>query len=181
MAIQYSHCSLHNNKSKQNFYRGKDSMKSVFANLKEHAIEIINWEKNEMLTLTNKQEKEYKKQILCPICKEEFNDILNEDENYRRVWGHCRYTWEYRAVGHSIYHLRSQAPKETPVMFHNGSNYEYHFTIKELVEKFECQFEFLKENTEKYKTFSAPIAKGTESGKTTYKIKFIDSVKFISS
>ena len=38
-----------------------------------------------MLTLTNKQEKEYKKQILCPICKEEFNDILNEDENYRRV------------------------------------------------------------------------------------------------
>ena len=48
-------------------------------------------------------------------------------------------------------------PNETPVVFHNGSSYDYHFIIKELANDFEGQFECLGENTEKYKTFSIPI------------------------
>ena len=42
-------------------------------------------------------------------------------------------------------------------MFHNGSIYDYHFIIKELVKEFEGNFECLGENTEKYITFSVPI------------------------
>ena len=37
------------------------------------------------------------------------------------------------------------------VVFHNGSNYDYHFTIKELAKKIEGQFKCLGENTGKYK------------------------------
>ena len=37
----------------------------------------------------------------------------------------------------------------------NGSNYDYYFMIKEFDKIFEGQFEFLGENTEKYKTFYA--------------------------
>ena len=48
---------------------------------------------------------------------------------------------------------------EIPVLFHNGSNYDYHFIIKELANEFEGQFEYLGENTEKYKNFSVPIEK----------------------
>ena len=48
---------------------------------------------------------------------------------------------------------------EIPAIFHNGSNYDYHFIIKELAKGTEEQFEFLGQNTEKYKTFSAPIEK----------------------
>ena len=44
-------------------------------------------------------------------------------------------------------------------MFHNGSTYDYHFIIIELVEKFEGNFECLGENIEKYITFSVPIKK----------------------
>ena len=33
--------------------------------------------------------------------------------------------------------------KKIPVVFHNGSNYDYHFIIKELAEVFEGQFECL--------------------------------------
>ena len=67
-------------------------------------------------------------------------------------------------------------------MFHNGSTYDYHFIIKELGKKSEGQFECLKENTEKYITFSVPIKKEFDNGKTvTYKLKFIDSFRFMST
>ena len=49
--------------------------------------------------------------------------------------------------------------KEIPVLFHNGSTYDYHFIIKELAKEFEGEFECLIENTEKYVTFSVPIKK----------------------
>ena len=75
-------------------------------------------------------------------------------------------------------------------MFHNGSTYYYHFRIKELAEEFEGEFECLGENTEKYITFSVPIKKETtkkdKNGndkitKISYKIKFIDSYRFMST
>ena len=50
-------------------------------------------------------------------------------------------------------------PNEIPVNFHNGSNCDYHFIIKELANKFEGQFECLGENKEKYKTFSVSVKK----------------------
>ena len=50
-------------------------------------------------------------------------------------------------------------PNEIPVVINNGSNYNYHFIIKELADDFERKFECLGENTEKYKTFFVPIEK----------------------
>ena len=50
-------------------------------------------------------------------------------------------------------------PNEILVVFHNGSNYDYNFIIKELANEFEGQFESLGENTDKYKSFSIPIEK----------------------
>ena len=81
-------------------------------------------------------------------------------------------------------------PNEIPVAFHNGSNYDYHFTIKELANKFEGQFQCIGENKEKYKTFSVPIKKeiietDKDGNKTdesiTYKIKFTNSERFMAS
>ena len=60
-------------------------------------------------------------------------------------------------------------PKEILIVFRNGSNYDYHFIIKELAEEFEKQFTFLGENTEKYITFLVSIEK--EVTKTTKKRK----------
>ena len=68
-------------------------------------------------------------------------------------------------------------------MFRNGSTYDYHFIIKELVKEFEGNFECLGENTEKYITFSVPIKKKIENKdlEITYKIKFVDIYRFMSS
>ena len=81
-------------------------------------------------------------------------------------------------------------PNEIPVLFHNVSNYDYHFIIKKLAIEFEDQLECLGENKEKYKTFRLPIKKEiTEIDKVgnksvvnvSYKIKFIDSARFMAS
>ena len=78
--------------------------------------------------------------------------------------------------------MRYKIPKEIPVVFNNGSTYDYHFIIKELVKEFDGNFECLGENTEKYITFSAPIKNKIENKniEITYKIKFIDSYRFMS-
>ena len=39
-------------------------------------------------------------------------------------------------------------PNEIPVVFHNSSDYSYHFIIKELANEFEGQPDFLGENKE---------------------------------
>ena len=50
-------------------------------------------------------------------------------------------------------------PKSIPIVFHNGSNYDYHFTIKDLAEEFKKQFPCLWENTQKCTTFTVPVEK----------------------
>ena len=90
---------------------------------------------------------------------------------------------KYRGAAHNICNLRYKVSKEIPIVFHNGSIYDYHFIIKELVKEFEGNFECLGENTEKYITFSVPIKKKIENKdlEITYKIKFIDSYRFMAS
>ena len=53
-----------------------------------------------------------------------------------------------RGAAHSICNLKFNVPNEISVVFHNGSNYDYHFIIKELANEFEGKFERLGENTE---------------------------------
>ena len=71
-------------------------------------------------------------------------------------------------------------PKDIPVVFHNGSTYDYHFIIKQLTKEVKGNFDCLGQNTEKQVTFSAPIKKKYDNGKTTiYKLKFFDSYRFM--
>ena len=67
-------------------------------------------------------------------------------------------------------------------MFHNGSTYDYHFIIKQLTKELDGQLECLGKNTEKYLTFLVQNKKELDNGETiTYKLKFIDSFRFMST
>ena len=55
--------------------------------------------------------------------------------------------------------LKNCVPKKIPTVFHNGSNFDYHFIIKKLAEEFEKQFSCFGESTEKYINFTVPIEK----------------------
>ena len=185
----FNSCSFDESKNKLNYYRGKVCMKKFCKDLKEHATRIINHEKKKIIPLTKEEKIYYNDQKVCYICKKEFDtiDTTNssslERKKHHKVRDHCPYTGKYRGAAHNICNLRYKVPKETPLVFHNGSTYDYYFIIKELVKEFEGNFDCLGENTEKYITFSVPLKKNIENKnlEINYKIKFIDSFRFMSS
>ena len=95
----FTHCSFDTTKNKLGYYRGK-----------------------------KEEEKMHNKQKFCYICKKGFS---TDDGNKKwfKVKDHCHYTGKYRGAAHDICNLRYIIPEEIPVVFHNGSTYDYHFII----------------------------------------------------
>ena len=136
-----------------------------------------------MIPLRNKEIKSYEKQKVCYICQERFCDDKNkksEYDLYHKVRDHCDYTRKFIGAAHNICNLRYNVPKKILIVFHNGSSYDYHVVIKKLAEEFKVEFEWLGGNTEKYITFSVLLKKENDE-KITYKLKFIDSYRFMST
>ena len=82
-----------------------------------------------------------------------------ETKKYCKFRDCSNYTGEYRDAAHSICNLKYSVTKKFPIVFHNGSNYDYPFIIKELAEEVKKQFICLGENTEKYITSAVLIEK----------------------
>ena len=61
------------------------------------------------------------------------------------------FTGKYGGAAHSICTLRFNVPNEIPIVLHNGSNYDYHFIIRQLAKESEGKFECLGVNTKKCK------------------------------
>ena len=111
-------------------------------------------------------------------------------KKYRNLRDWCYFTGQYRGAAHCICNVKYSVPKKNPIVFHNGSNYDFHFIIKELAEVFKKQITCLRENTEKFVTFKVPIEKkvttndenGEEITKNmSYILQFIDSARFMAS
>ena len=105
-----------------------------------------------------------KKTLKIDICKIEINR---------------HYTGEYRGAVYSICNLKNSVPKKIPIVFHNGSNYDYHLIIKELAEEFKKQFTCLGENAQKCITFTVSIEK--EVTRIDKNVKYINILQFIDS
>ena len=108
------------------------------------------------MKIINLKKKEFVNKIASEIilkCK------TVKDKKCRKVGDQCHYTGEYTGAAHSICNLKYSVTKKIPIVFHNGSNFDYHFIIKELAEEFKKQFICLGENTEKYITLTVPIEK----------------------
>ena len=131
-------------------------------------MKTINYKEKEMIPLTDKENKFYEKQKVCYICKKEFgmdeND-KNEFKLYHKVKDDCHYTGKIRGAARSICNLRYKTSKEIPVVFQNGSTYNYHFIINKLAREFYGQLECLGENTEKYINFLVTISTELDNGK----------------
>ena len=124
------------------------------------------------------------------FAKNKDGDKYATEKEYHKVKDYFHFTGKYRGVAHVICNLKYSIPKKCPVVVHNGSNYDYHFIIKELVKEFEGEFNCLGENIKKCKTFSVPITKEVKSidknGKEitkaiSYRLQFNNIARFIAS
>ena len=159
-------CSFDREEKKRDYYREKDCIDKFCKELKKRAMEIINYEKKEMIHLTVEENISYDEQDACYICNEKFCMDEN-DEIYRsrkKVKGHCHFTGKFRGAAHSICNLRYKVPGNIPIVIHNAS-YDTHFIINQLAEEFKGELDCLAENMEKYITFSVPIKKKCNDNK----------------
>ena len=144
-------------------------------------MKIINYEKKEMIPLTYEENKSYKKQETCHICKEKLY-VDKDDENQknkRKVKDHCHYTGKFRRAAHSKCILNYKVPKDIPIIIHNFS-YDAHFLIYQLAEEFKGELNSIGKNMETYITFSVPIKTECDYNKIiTYKQRVIDSFRFM--
>ena len=102
--------------------------------------------KKKIISLTDKETKSYEKQKVCYICEKEFCADKNDEKVFKlkqKVRDHCHYTGKFRGAAHNICNLSYKIPKEIPVVFHNGSAYDYHFIIKQLAIEFKGEFKCL--------------------------------------
>ena len=75
-------------------------MEKFCKDLREHAMRIVNYEKKEIIPLTDEKNKFYEEQKVCNICKKEFS--IDNDKKHRKGTDHCHYTRKFRGAAHSI-------------------------------------------------------------------------------
>ena len=158
-------------------YTGVDAMEIFVKWVEEDVKEIANIPKVNMVF--NKEEAErFNKATKCWICKEDLNDD--------KVRDHCHFTGRYRGAAHNSCNLKYKKPKFIPVVFHNLSGYDSHLFIKNLgftAGNIDC----IPNNEEKYISFTKNIMTGSYMNKKgeikpiSYKLRFIDSFKFMST
>ena len=82
--LQVTHCLQFFNliKQKTNYIvtEGNTVWKG-FAKTFQHAMKIVNYEKKEMMPLTDEETKSYEKQKVCHICKKEFSTDKSDKMN----------------------------------------------------------------------------------------------------
>ena len=154
-------------------HHGKDCLSKFSKTLKAQVNKIINIEQKPMNPLTEQEKMLHANANICFICEKPFGN----DKNAIKVRDHCHYTGKYRGAAHSACNLQYKIPKSITVVFHNGSNYDFHLIIKQLAKDFKGPFSCIGENTEKYITFSICIFKKTDANEKpiAHQIKLIDS------
>ena len=176
--------------NKHTLYCREDCMKKFCEYLRDHVKNIIGIENEKILPLTKEELKSHQDVKVCYICGHRILQKLPKNKNYQKVRDHCHSTGKYRGAAHSICNLKFNVPNETPVVFHNASNYDYHFSIKEFANEFEGNFNVLGKIRKSAKPFSLPTEKEvteiTKDGNESvviisYKTRFIDSARFMAT
>ena len=168
-------------------YTGEDAMQKFVESLEKDVIEIAKIPPKEMI-FGEKEKERFKEETVCWICKKEFDDTADENgyKKNGKVRDHFHYTGRYRGAAHNSCNIMYRKPKFIPVVFHNLSGYDSHLSIKNLgytPGNIDC----IPNNEEKYISFTKNIEVGSYINKkkeflpVNWKIRFIDSFKFMST
>ena len=157
-------------------YTGEDAMEKFVEWLERDVREIAKIPYKDMGEFTPELLDQYEAATKCCICKKD----LNGD----KVRDHCHFTGKYRGAAHNECNLNYKNPKNIPVIRHNLSGYDSHLFIKNLGFT-EGDIDCIANNDEKYITFSKNVKVDYMNREKKYvpglyKIRFVDSLKFMN-
>ena len=162
-------------------YRGKDCVSTFCEHIIAEAHRLYNsFPENPMRALTKVQLKEYNHVSTCHICFSPFR------QGSRKVRDHCHYSGTYRGAAHPLWNLQYKIPTYILVVFHDLAGYDAHMFIKELA-KYGSGMGIIAKNTKDYISFSVNVEvsmyidKAGEERSKEISLRFIDSIKFMSS
>ena len=162
-------------------HRGKDCVSKFCEHIIAEARRLYeSFPEKPMIPLTKSQLKAYNHVTKCHICFKPFKP------GNRKVRDHCHYSGKYRGAAHSICNLQYKIPSHIPVVFHNLAGYDAHMFIWELA-KHGSKMGVIAKNTEDYISFSVNVEvdkyidKNGEERSKEITLRFIDSIKFMSS
>ena len=171
----FEKCSFDEKENKLDYCRRKDCIENICKKLKSVQWKYVTMKKKKWYHNSYK-EQEARHIYEGTFCKDK------DDENYknkRKVKDQCLYTGKFRGAAHSKCNLNYKVPKDISIIIHNSS-YDTDFIINQLAKEFKGEVNCIGENMEKYITFSVPIKKECDNGKTiAYKLRFIDSFRFM--
>ena len=152
-------------------YVGDDAAKKYVEKIikifKKINYNIYKYEKKQPI-LSKREEKKFQEATECYICKEKFKEETNKVREHNHLSGAYR-----GAACQSCNTKEGKTTKLIPVFFHNGSNYDFHFLIEELM-KYEDDYNKVK-----------PLSKNSEEyisidyGSNYKKLRFLDSYRFM--
>ena len=126
-------------------------MKEFCTSLRQYAKNVIDFEKKKSVTVNKDELESHQDGKVRYVCG---NRIVRNRQN-QKVRNYYRHTDKYRCAAHSIYILKFNPPNEIPLVFHNSSNYDYYYIIKELANEYEVNLRVLgkKKKSTKYLLF----------------------------
>ena len=120
-----------------------------------------NFKHNEKMIFTEEDKLYHETNNTCHICSK--TCII-------KVRDHCHETGKYRGPACKICNLRYKQQNFIPVIFHNGSGYDFNLLYSEL----------FKQNNDKRKVDNIPLAAGKSKMFSIGCLKFLDSYNFLA-
>ena len=113
--------------------------------------------------------------------------VFGEAKKHRKICDHDHCTCKFRGAAYSICNLRYSIQRNIPVVFHNGTNYDFNLIINELAKEVRSELQCILLNGEKFMSFFIPIKKNTYANSKntkkkllTYNLSFIDSARHMN-
>ena len=148
-------------------YFGLDCIKRFARDLLEIETEN-NFKHNEKMIFTEEDKLYHETNNTCHICSK---TCINPRSGYTdKVRDPCHETGKYRGPAFKICNLRYKQQNFIPVIFHNGSGYDFNLLYSEL----------FKQNNDKRKVDNIPLAAGKSKMFSIGCLKFLDSYNFLA-
>src|SRR5436190_9048087 len=164
--------------SKLRLYTGPDAAQHFMKTLKQDIIHIgklLFGQRQIQLRLTAEEEAEFQAATNCYICGSAFHP--NGEMKVRDHKHAPPYT--YRGAAHSNCNLRYHEQDTINCYFHNLSNYDAHFIVRELdIDKGDVRV--LANTEEKYITFLKNFIYSGAGRHERMSVRFVDSYRFLS-